>query len=365
VLDLANIQTTPPTPTPSIGSLIVAPSPATPNQSLTFTASGVTETGGTVSNVSFYLESNGTGGLQTGGDTLLGTATSANSSGNWTLTLSSGLAAGTYTIYAIATDSAGTTSNVVSASETVAVPQATAITASPSPATVGQTVTLTATGMTGAAKVAFYQETNGSSGLQTGSHGDRLLAYVTSPNSAGQWILNVTVQSAGSYTFYAAAVSSSGQLSNIVSTNETVKAAPTPSIGALTASPSTVGLNQVFTLSVANVLNATEVAFYQETNRRSGLQIGSDHLLGYGTYNAATGAWTLNVNSGTAAGAYTLYAVADNGVVYSNVASTTVAVVTTAVLPHFALSAGPFAGSNAPSPAWWYAFEGSFRNWWM
>jgi len=83
------------------------------------TASGVTDTatGKGISSVAFYRESNGTAGLQTTGsnpDKLVGTATTG-SDGSWSITIStSGLAAGTHTFYAVATDKAGLTGIPVS-----------------------------------------------------------------------------------------------------------------------------------------------------------------------------------------------------------------------------------------------------------
>ena len=72
----------------------------------------VSDPDSTVKNVAFYLESNGTAGLQTGsgGDTLVGTATTG-SSGNWSVNITSPGAVGTYTYYAVATDVSGIASS--------------------------------------------------------------------------------------------------------------------------------------------------------------------------------------------------------------------------------------------------------------
>ncbi|MDB5334080.1 MAG: hypothetical protein JWP03_5231 [Phycisphaerales bacterium] len=123
---LAGVTSSTPTPTPSaptIGSLSASPTVVAPGGTLTLTASGVSDpnAGGSVARVAFYRESNGASGLQTSGttDTLLGTAT-AGSNGVWSLSVStSGLAAGTYTFYAVATDSSGLTSSPATASATV------------------------------------------------------------------------------------------------------------------------------------------------------------------------------------------------------------------------------------------------------
>ena len=59
---------------PTIGSLAASPATAAPGTSITLTASSVA-TGGTISSVNFYRETNGTPGLQIGSDTLVGAGT--------------------------------------------------------------------------------------------------------------------------------------------------------------------------------------------------------------------------------------------------------------------------------------------------
>ncbi len=111
-----------PTPTPAlpaISALKGSPDPVISGRPLTLTASGVTDAaaGGGIASVAFYRESNGAAGLQTTGsevDKLVGTAT-AGSGGAWSATVSTtGLAAGAYTFYAVATDKAGLTGAPVS-----------------------------------------------------------------------------------------------------------------------------------------------------------------------------------------------------------------------------------------------------------
>ena len=115
--DLANIsQVSQPQP-PSIASLSAS---AATSQSIKLTANNVADTGGTVTSVTFYRESNNTPGLQTTGptpDTAVGTATN----GSWNVTVS-GLSSAPYTFYAIATDNHALTSNVVSTSINVNTP---------------------------------------------------------------------------------------------------------------------------------------------------------------------------------------------------------------------------------------------------
>ena len=106
--------------TPTIGSFAANPASVVVGASTTLTASNVAEAGGsgTITGVNFYRESNGTSGLQIGSDTLVGAGTASGST--WTISASTtGLAAGTYTYYAVATDSNGATGAVASTTLTV------------------------------------------------------------------------------------------------------------------------------------------------------------------------------------------------------------------------------------------------------
>ena len=101
------------TPTPTIGSFTVSPTSVTAGATVTLAASNVAESGGSISSVNFYRETNGTAGFQTT-DALVGTGTV--NGGTWTLnTSTSGFAAGSYTYYAVATDSTAHTSAASSA----------------------------------------------------------------------------------------------------------------------------------------------------------------------------------------------------------------------------------------------------------
>lgn len=126
VPDLAGVSgsTTSAPSAPTVSSLSASPTSVTSGSSFTLSANGVSDpnTGGSITQVSFYRESNGTSGLQTGGDTLVGTAT-AGSNGVWSLSVNAtGLSAGSYTYYGVATDNSGLTSTPVSTSVTVTQP---------------------------------------------------------------------------------------------------------------------------------------------------------------------------------------------------------------------------------------------------
>jgi uncharacterized delta-60 repeat protein len=93
---------------PQIGSFTAAPNPVTSGSSVTLTASNITDAdpGSTVTQVAFYLDSNGDGILEPGTDTLLGYGTP--SGGTWALTFSTAnWAAAIDTLFAQAKDSYG------------------------------------------------------------------------------------------------------------------------------------------------------------------------------------------------------------------------------------------------------------------
>lgn len=114
-------------PTPVIGSFAITPGTILPGAKISLSATGVTETGGTVASVKFYRETNNTTGLQTTGttDTLLGTGVASGTTYTLANVATTGLAIGTYTYYAIATDTAGKSSLVKSA--TLVVTNSTAV----------------------------------------------------------------------------------------------------------------------------------------------------------------------------------------------------------------------------------------------
>jgi hypothetical protein len=97
---------------PVIGAVTASPNPINIGWSLTLTATGVTAAGSTVNGISFYADP--LGSSSTTGGTLLGTATSGTN-GSWTLSgiSTTGLSAGTYIYYAIATDAASVSSAAV------------------------------------------------------------------------------------------------------------------------------------------------------------------------------------------------------------------------------------------------------------
>jgi hypothetical protein len=218
------VVTTPPVTTtgPTITSISASAQTIAEGQPLTLTAEGVSDPGASGVAVTFYEESNNVAGLQTGtnGDY----AFTAVTDGSDAITLDTTNAIGTYTFYAQVTDSSGAatatgtdapsiTVTVIAAS--AAVPTVAAVTASPNPVVSGDTLTLTATGVSdpgaSVSRVYFYEETNGIPGLQTGPGGDFSFRPV---RSSGGFSINLdTTGVTGSLTFYALAVDADGNTS--------------------------------------------------------------------------------------------------------------------------------------------------------
>jgi hypothetical protein len=115
---------------PQIGTLAatpstLAPGPVPQGTSVTLTAGNVyaLSSATSVSQVAFYLDSNNDGVLQTSNDKLLGYGTPStipNAGHNWTLSIStSGMAPGTYTIFAQALDASGLFSDPIAMTLTI------------------------------------------------------------------------------------------------------------------------------------------------------------------------------------------------------------------------------------------------------
>ena len=119
VASMSGTPVTPPTPTPVIGSFTLSPASTTAGTTVTLTAANVVETGGSISSVKFYRETDGVAGLS-GSDTLLGTG---NQNGTtWSLaTSTAGFALGSYTYYAQALDPTAKTATA-SANLTITTP---------------------------------------------------------------------------------------------------------------------------------------------------------------------------------------------------------------------------------------------------
>jgi uncharacterized lipoprotein YbaY len=113
--------------------------------------------------------------------------------------------------------------------------------ASPSPAAAGTVVTLTAAGVSDAdndvKSVAFYRESNGRSGLQTGAGGDAVVATDTTPSDGWKSAFSTAPLAPRAYTYYAQAADATGRMSNVVSASHTVTPPPAATVGIVASDP--------------------------------------------------------------------------------------------------------------------------------
>ncbi len=219
--------------TPTIGSFTVSPTSVALGAAVTLDAANVTRSGGSISGVQFYRESNGVAGFQPGSDTLVGSGTQGGS--NWLLASdTTDLAAGTVTYYAVATDNFGTQSAVSQTQLTITGPLPPTIgsfTVSPGSVAAGSDATLTASNVVAASGqtidyVDFYRESNNTSGLQIGSD-----AFVgTGTQNGSTWTLPAGAAglAPGSYAYYAVATDDIGASNTPVTTalNVTIPSLP-------------------------------------------------------------------------------------------------------------------------------------------
>lgn len=161
---------------PTVTNFSASPNPEEGGSDITLSAT-VTDPDSTVTGVSFYEESNGTSGLQTGtgGDTYLGPGI-LGSSGQWTITTSSTGLSGTVTFYAVPTDASGVTGATANTTETVLSSGSTAVTLTPAsaanPSDATESLTFTANvsgGVPDGEGVALEDASNYSNVVATGT----------------------------------------------------------------------------------------------------------------------------------------------------------------------------------------------------
>jgi hypothetical protein len=226
-----------------------------------------------IQKVAFYLDSG----------VALGTATASPYSISWN---SGSVSAGAHTLYAIATDTAGLTTTSAKVAITVDTPPAVSITSPSAGSTVAGNVTVTAsaTGALGIAKVDFYADSAVPMGTATAS-----------PYSIS-W--NASTLSLGAHTIYAVATDVASLKTTSATVAINVAAAPSVSI----TSP---GAGSGVTGSISITANASDASGVQKVD----FYLDAGVLLGTSTTAPYATAW----NSGTvAAGAHSLYAVATN-----------------------------------------------------
>ena len=223
---------------PTISAIVASSTTITVGSPLTLTAEGVGDPGATGVAVTFYEESNGVPGLQTGANGDLSftpqTVTSLMSDPPSVTIDTTGLVPGVVTFYAQVTDASGAATatlgapsvdvNVVAVGGTGPTVGAITARAPDGEANVvvnGQTLTLQASfnpADPSMRRVTFYQDTNNVPGLQTGPGGDRALSQVSASSNYTLRVdtTNLVDPIPGSpLQFYAVAFDSNGSSSAI------------------------------------------------------------------------------------------------------------------------------------------------------
>jgi hypothetical protein len=185
---------------------------------------------GTIAQVRFFRESNGTPGLQAG-DQDLGFGV-PGSPGLYSLTVDGGVTAGfsvgSNTFYARPKDNQGAVTGLTRTAGVDGRPIVASLSASPSPAARTQSVTLTASGVSDPdstiQQVTFFRESNGNPGLQTGAGGDTNLGMDTNASNGYSLVVAGTAFPVGSSTLYARARDTDGAKSLDATTTLSVTA---------------------------------------------------------------------------------------------------------------------------------------------
>ena len=174
---------------PTIAALTGSPEPTGPGDSITLTATGVSDLEGAVSKVEFYHDANGDGILQTGTDTYLGT--DADGQDGWSLAnVLVQWTTGDYFARAQDHDGAFSAAAVGHVDQR---PVVTALQNNPSPAVQGQLVTFLASGVSDSdgtvSNVRIYRDQDGDGAWDPVK--DQLLGFASN-QGGGNWALTVT-----------------------------------------------------------------------------------------------------------------------------------------------------------------------------
>ncbi len=337
----------------------------------TLKASNVSSTA-TVTSVKFYRESNTTSGWQAS-DTLIGTGFASGS--DWTMLASTaGFASGTYTYYAIASDSNGTTSTAKSVTLTVSTssfsnwsgiePALARVAAAAGPLTNVSVVDFGSTVYTGALNISntVNRIRMNNDSILTANDGGIYNNNSGALPAASAWYEFVVAPSNGTNINFSVSpynVSSPGPM-RLVMNNvgdvyytgdhySTFKPlylqTQSPAIASFSVSPSTIAVGSSITLTASGVTQTgatvSNVSFYRESNGVSGLQPGSDIYVGLGVQNGTTWALPNQATTGLIAGTYTYYAQAMDS---SSAVKTSTSTLT--------VSSGTNGGANGVLLAW-------------
>jgi len=292
-------------PRPTIETLVREPDPVTQGYTLSLIAKQVQDSNGSIVKVEFYRDADGSGNLDTANDQLLGTVI-APIGQDFALDVLATWSPGTHLYFARALDNNDAWSDVAFVQGSVnGRPQVALLTADPNPLTPGDTLTLTATGVSDpdgtVQQVAFYRDTNADGIFQESL--DALIG--TDTNGTNGWSL-AFADSTNVKTFFARSQDDKGGWSYAAS----VDVGRRPIIVGLTDSPDPVYPAILLHLTATDVSdidgNVDMVQFYLDSNMDGVLQPGSDLLLGVDT-TLADG-WSLAINPTWGGGTWRYFA---------------------------------------------------------
>lgn len=288
---------------PTLAGFTASPTVITRPNQVTLTATGATDSDGTVAAVEFYRDTNNNGTFDAGTDTLL--ATDTDGANGFSVAASSvDLRVGNNVLFARARDNEGLFSLPRSFNLTIAnvAPTLASVTPAPIPLPAGTgQVTLTANNVADRdgtiAIVRFFRDIN-SNGVLDGSDTE-----VGSDNSAvGGFTVTFTASNlAGDVRWFARATDNDG--ANSVAATVITRVSIPPTIASLSASLATITRPANLTLT-ANSVAATQgalnrVDFYRD-NGDGNFDPTTDTLLG--SDGSAAGGWTLTIASTSFAG---------------------------------------------------------------
>ena len=318
---------------PSFTTFAAGASTVVRKTTLALSASGASDSDGTINRVEFYRDTNANGTFEAGTDTLLGSDSSA-SSGNYTFNVNTtGFTTGTNTFFSRVRDNNGAYSaaRTITAEVTNVAPTIASMSRSVATlANLGDSLTLTANTVADSdgtvASVQFYRDVDGNGLLDVNV--DSLLG--TDSSSVGGFALTVNTNffTAGTNRYFARAVDSDGDTSNVVTVTNVVNAAPTAT--SLTVSPGTISRAATYTLTVSGAADTdgtiSRVEFYRDRGIAGTFESSVDQFLGNGTFTGGVYHLTLN-GSSLAIGTHTFFArVRDNNGGFSSVVQLTATV---------------------------------------
>ena len=303
--------------TPELGSLVVAPDPFQPGESLDLTVTGATDLDGSVDEVNFYWDQDGDGVADAG--ELLGTDTTVSSGvAELTYAATGGMPTGQLTFLAVGQDNDGAASNVVSDTVTsTAAPVISEMTISPIDLLRGDTLTLSVDDLDvsdpdgSVSSISYYRDSNGNGVFDAGT--DEVLGTVSSPSN-GTWEIthsNTLNWDLGAQDYFARAQDDVGMWSAPVSVEGQVLN-NLPVMTTLDVSPDLFSPGENLNITATGISDrdgtVQSVEIYRDLNGNSEVDPGQDDLLG--TLTVSNGSVNLTVTNtmGWRAGPHTFLA---------------------------------------------------------